>query len=80
MRRPFPIAACTPPDVTRLDDSPDGLSRRYSHSMINDTFDLLIRRVVRAAAKPFAVISTVKCEASALAQVCGQFHRLLGRT
>ena len=59
MGRPLPIAACTPPDATRLETASTGRFAPYSHSIINELSKLLIFQALASAAQIFTVIFTV---------------------
>ena len=66
MRRPFPPAACTPPDATRLETASTGGFAPYSHSIINEPSKLLICNAPEAAPPKFTVIFTVKVRSTSI--------------
>ena len=66
MRRHFPIAACTPPDATRLETASTGCRGPYSHSIINEPSKLLMCKEQDAASQIFTVTFTVNLSGTSI--------------
>lgn len=66
MRRLFAIAACAPPNATRLETASTGALSPHSHSIVNEPSKLLIRKALDAAPQTFAVIPAVNLSGTSI--------------